>query len=210
MKTVSRVRSIPERFSKQTLVRLPCAQMGGPCFLLLEVAPAADAAATLNASRADEQQKVERTDVKWDLNSIPRKVRRRLTAPRCTDNFAVDPFAVDGELWQSVEQCYQAYKFLDASVRKEIRTMVPHAGESDHSHGMRVWSAGGSSRSKLRSDWDAVKVEVMLRSCRAKYAAHAHLREQLLTTGDVQIIGAPSLGGCGRRRGSASGVCPTG
>lgn len=58
---------------------------------------------------------------------------------------------------------------------------------------MRVWSAGGRENSApLRSDWDAVKVEVMLRACRAKLAAHATLREELVNTGDVPIVGAPS------------------
>ena len=116
--------------------------------------------------------------------------KKKVTGPPATDNFAVAPFTLDGAQWHSVEQCYQAYKFLDPKAREIIRAMAPFAGESDSSHGMRVWRAG--AQGKLRSDWEAVKIEVMLRACRAKLAQHKDLREQLLATGDRLIVGAPS------------------
>ena len=37
-----------------------------------------------------------------------------------------------------------------------------------------------------------IKVEIMLRVCRSKLAAHETLREQLLGTGDAPIVGGPS------------------
>jgi hypothetical protein len=74
--------------------------------------------------------------------------------------------------------------------------MLPFAGETDHNHGMRVWREG--ARADLRSDWDAVKIEVMLRICRAKLLANEDLRRELLGTGDVQITGAPSTSWTGR------------
>ena len=167
--------------------------MGGPCFLLhdIEGAPPPEAKTSEQQDTVNEQ----RTGLSFKLPSatagIPR--RKRVTGPSATDNFQVAPFEFDGQLWQSVEQCYQAYKFNDEKARETIRSMVPYGGESDHSHGMRVWSAGGrGNNARLRSDWDAVKVEVMLRACRAKLAAHANLREELLATGDVPIVGAPS------------------
>lgn len=167
--------------------------MGGPCFLLYDV-PEADAPPPSEPPSA--QQVVQQTGVAWKLPSatvgFPGR-RRRVTGPSATDNFQVVPFEFAGAEWQSVEQCYQAKKFNDEKAQELIRTMLPHAGERDHSHGMRVWSAGGSLNGvKLRSDWDAVKVEIMLRVCRAKLAAHAHLRAELLATGDVTIVGAPS------------------
>ena len=138
--------------------------MGGPCFLLVDAEGAQ-----------------------------PGRTRRRIPAPDCTDNFQVAPFTFDGVLWQSVEQCFQAYKFNDIEAREHIRAMVKRPGENDRSHGMRVWSAGGrSNRATLRSDWDAVKVEIMLRANRAKLAAHQTLRDELLSTGDADIVGAPS------------------
>ena len=79
--------------------------------------------------------------------------KKKVTGPPATDNFAVAPFTLDGAQWHSVEQCYQAYKFLDPKARETIRAMAPFAGESDSSHGMRVWRAG--AQGKLRSDWEA-------------------------------------------------------
>lgn len=121
--------------------------------------------------------------------------RKRIIGPPCTDNFQVAAFQFDGDDWQSVEQCYQACKSLKtsnsgASFRQRIQRMLPFAGETDHNYGMRVWREGASG--DLRSDWDAVKVEVMLRVCRAKLLAHEGLRRELLTTGGAQITGAPS------------------
>ena len=156
--------------------------MGGPCFLLVgdDSAPATGA---VDAAR-----------LKFAFDSAGRPTgaggRRRVRGPPATDNFAVHPFTFDGTLWQSVEQCYQAHKFPDANMREAIRLMVPQPGETDHTHGLRVWQAG--ARGKLREDWDAVKIEIMLRACRSKLAAHEDLREQLLSTGDVPIIGGPS------------------
>ena len=121
--------------------------------------------------------------------------RKRIIGPPCTDNFQVVSFPFDGDEWQSVEQCYQACKFLKttptgASGRQRIQRMLPFAGETDHSHGMRVWREGASA--DLRSDWEAVKVEVMLRACRAKLLANEHVRLELLETGQATITGAPS------------------
>ena len=156
--------------------------MGGPCLLLVEDTDAS----------AEPRQPSRQGKVGFDIASLPRKTRRRIRGPPVTDNFQLAPFELDGAIWQSVEQCYQAYKFLDAAHREKIRLVVPSPGESDSSHGLRVWRAGNSGGPPLRSDWDAVKIEVMLRACRAKLSAHAHLRDQLLATGDVPIVGAPS------------------
>jgi ribA/ribD-fused uncharacterized protein len=170
--------------------------MGGPCFLLHEIEGAPPPEASIEQKQVVIKQ---RKGLSWKLPSatagVPR--RKRVIGPSATDNFHVAPFQFAGQLWQSVEQCYQAFKFNDEKAREFIRAMMRNKGESDHAHGMRVWSAGGRgghNGASLRSDWDAVKVEVMLRVCRAKLAAHVHLREELLGTGDVPIVGAPSTG----------------
>ena len=151
--------------------------MGGPCFLLVED----------GSTPPTEHFK---SGVKWAPANPP---RRRISGPACTDNFQVAPFMFDGAEWQSVEQCYQAYKFNNIQAREHIRAMVKLSSETDHGHGMRVWAAGGSRNGgTLRSDWDAVKIEVMLRACRAKLVAHPVLCSELLDTGEVQIVGAPS------------------
>ena len=158
--------------------------MGGPCYLV-EEPRAADAAAHANSPAGGGRGALAPA-------IAPRK---RMIGPPCTDNFQVAPFPFDGDEWQSVEQCYQACKVLKtttfgASFRQRMQQMRPFAGETDHNHGMRVWREGASAG--LRSDWDAVKVEVMLRVCRAKLLANEAVRRELLSTGDAQIRGAPS------------------
>ena len=116
--------------------------MGGPCFLLVED----------GSTPPTEHFK---SGVKWAPANPP---RRRISGPACTDNFQVAPFMFDGAEWQSVEQCYQAYKFNNIQAREHIRAMVKLSSETDHGHGMRVWAAGGSRNGgTLRSDWDAVR-----------------------------------------------------
>ncbi|CAJ1435417.1 unnamed protein product, partial [Effrenium voratum] len=112
-------------------------------------------------------------------------------APKCTDNFQVKPFMFDGREWESVEQCYQAMKFPDVAIQEKVRAIKKTATEKDSSHGMRVWSEGQRHKA-FRKDWDAVKVEVMYRANLAKYLQHADLREELLSTGEVEMVGAPS------------------
>ena len=142
--------------------------MGGPCFLLTESdAPKPEA-----------------------VKHLP--TFKRHSAPPCTDNFQVAPFHYNGMSWHSVEQCYQAHKYFptDNAQFETIHAMAPFAGETDHSHGMRAWKAGAVGN--LRKDWEAVKLELMLQACRAKLAAHATLRDELLSTGDLKIVGGPS------------------
>ena len=115
-------------------------------------------------------------------------------APACTDNFQISIFEYplgSGELWHSVEQCYQGQKFPTGPGRVALRNATPLPGESDHSHGYRVWDLGQKFR-KIRADWDSKKVEVMYLINVAKYASHEDLRAELLSTNDTPMVGAPS------------------
>eukprot|EP00928_Gymnodinium_smaydae_P084438 TRINITY_DN67710_c0_g1_i1.p1 TRINITY_DN67710_c0_g1~~TRINITY_DN67710_c0_g1_i1.p1 ORF type:complete len:215 (-),score=30.10 TRINITY_DN67710_c0_g1_i1:39-620(-) len=114
-------------------------------------------------------------------------------APPCTDNFQVRPFMLDGVEWQSAEQCFQALKFVRSADRERIRQLKPSEGESDSSHGMRVWSEG-QRRSEIRPDWDAAKVDIMYLANLAKFRQHPELAAQLLSTGAQKLQGAPSTG----------------
>ena len=115
----------------------------------------------------------------------------RRAGPAATDNFQVRPFEYGGHTYHSCEHAYQAMKFTASS--EDFRRMVdivPRVGESDSAHGMRCWNEGqrGSKRA-YREDWDCAKVRIMLDVNRAKYAAHADLRADLVATGDVEITG---------------------
>eukprot|EP00621_Florenciella_sp_RCC1693_P011739 CAMPEP_0182531658 /NCGR_PEP_ID=MMETSP1323-20130603/9523_1 /TAXON_ID=236787 /ORGANISM="Florenciella parvula, Strain RCC1693" /LENGTH=468 /DNA_ID=CAMNT_0024741253 /DNA_START=144 /DNA_END=1546 /DNA_ORIENTATION=+ len=118
----------------------------------------------------------------------------RRAGPAATDNFQVRPFEYGGHTYHSCEHAYQAMKFTASS--EDFRRMVdivPRVGESDSAHGMRCWNEGqrGSKRA-YREDWDCAKVRIMLDVNRAKYAAHADLRADLVATGDVEITGGQS------------------
>jgi len=103
-------------------------------------------------------------------------------APACTDNFQIKPFTLDGEKWSSVEQCFQALKFLEAPKRKSMQDSLPEEGEGDRPYGLRMFQMG-RERLPIRADWDVVRAEVMYRVTRAKFASNKDCQEELLATG---------------------------
>jgi predicted NAD-dependent protein-ADP-ribosyltransferase YbiA (DUF1768 family) len=115
-----------------------------------------------------------------------------MRGPPCTDNFQIRPFEYRGRIYHSCEQAYQAMKYKEgSSTREKVSKISPRDGESSHDHGMRCWSAGNAGTEKC-SNWDEIKVDTMLEVNRAKYAQHPDLCEDLLATGDVEIVGGPS------------------
>jgi len=122
------------------------------------------------------------------------KRRARVTGPACTDNFQVRAFEFGGDRFFSCEHAFQALKYPAGSIeRQKIADIEPFAAESDHSHGMRCWLVGNQlADEKMRSDWNSVKLGVMLDVNRAKYAQHEDLRTELLVTGSATIVGCPS------------------
>jgi hypothetical protein len=115
--------------------------------------------------------------------------------PRSTDNFDVAPFFFEGETWYSVEQCYQACKYMKEG-RRVVQEMVPYPQESSGSYGLRVWKAGQPGVLGDNIDWNAHffpnKIEYMYRINAAKYACHPELQEQLLATKGTYIAGGRS------------------
>lgn len=94
-------------------------------------------------------------------------------------NFSPHPFELDGLRWLTSEHFFQAQKFEDQEYREKIRATASP---------MIAARLGRSRQVKLRNDWEDVKDEVMLRAVRAKFSAHAALRDELLATGDEEII----------------------
>jgi hypothetical protein len=76
-------------------------------------------------------------------------------SPGTTGGCATDAHGGDEELleWDSVEQCYQAFKFLDLRLFSVVLAAKRKPDETDSSHGMRVWSAG-QHRGRIRPDWE--------------------------------------------------------
>jgi ribA/ribD-fused uncharacterized protein len=94
-------------------------------------------------------------------------------------NFAPFPIDLDGKRWLTTEHFYQAQKFTDAKLQKQIRAMPNPSAAKD---------LADKHKAEQRPDWDVVKDEVMLRAIRRKFELHAELRELLLATGDEEII----------------------
>jgi ribA/ribD-fused uncharacterized protein len=93
-------------------------------------------------------------------------------------NFAPFLIDLDGRRWLTSEHYFQAQKFAGLPQEKKVWA-APTAREAAHL---------GRTLPGLRSDWDAVKDEVMLKALRAKFTQHPDLRRQLLGTGDRVLV----------------------
>lgn len=90
-------------------------------------------------------------------------------------NFYPSPFVYDGIEYPTVEHFFQAAKTTDLSKRKEIAA-APTPGQAKRM-GRQV---------KLRPDWEEVKIDVMMKGLRHKFAI-PKFREMLLATGDEEL-----------------------
>jgi len=94
-------------------------------------------------------------------------------------NFAPYPIVLGGKTWPTSEHYFQAQKFAGTAYEELIRLQPSPALAA------RI---GRETKVQLRSDWDAVKDQVMREAVRAKFCQHADLREKLLATGDASIV----------------------
>lgn len=92
-------------------------------------------------------------------------------------NFAHRPIVIKGKTWVTIEHIFQAAKTLDEDMREQIR-LAPTPGKAKQM-GRTV---------HLRSDWEQVKQEVMLKSVRLKFRQYPGLKEHLLSTKDAVLI----------------------
>lgn len=91
-------------------------------------------------------------------------------------NFYPVEVALDGVTYPSVEHAFQAAKTLDAAVREKIR----EAATASAARRMR--------RSvKLRSDWEQIRVKIMLQLVWQKFQ-HPELRARLLATTNEELV----------------------
>lgn len=91
-------------------------------------------------------------------------------------NFHPSTIYIDGKSYPTVEHAYQSYKTLDESSRELIRK-ASSPGEAK--------KLGRALQ--LRSDWDAVRVDLMRDFVRKKFES-PFLRHQLLETGDAELV----------------------
>ena len=96
-------------------------------------------------------------------------------------NWSAHPFELDGQRWPTVEHYFQAMKFPDdAALQARIRAAATPARAKEV-----AWSTEA-----VRVDWKGARDEVMGRALRAKFTQHPALRQQLLATGDAELVEA--------------------
>lgn len=90
-------------------------------------------------------------------------------------NFFPSPVEMDGALYITVENAFQAAKTLDAEARRALESCGPDEAKM---RGMAL---------PLRADWEAVKVSVMEALLREKFAIPA-LGRRLAATAPAELV----------------------
>ena len=118
-----------------------------------------------------------------------------------TDNFQPIKFKLNGIEFFSAENYFQCMKTTSKEEFEKIRNsgcgmdvnlFLIFFFSNYIFFIFKVWSAG--SRVNLRSDWEAVKVNVMYEGNKAKFDQHKDLAEKLMNTkGDVIFGGSTSF-----------------
>lgn len=96
---------------------------------------------------------------------------------RFLSNFYLSNALMGGLSFPSVEHAYQAAKTFDRDMRFLI-AQAPSPGQAKRM-GQKVI---------LRSDWEGVKLGIMLKLVKQKFITDNVLREQLLATGESELI----------------------
>jgi N-glycosidase YbiA len=94
--------------------------------------------------------------------------------------------------WTTTEHYFQAQKFVGTPYLEQIRSV------STPNNAAKI---GRRRDLPLRSDWEQVKDEIMLKAVLCKFQIHLDIRDILLGTGDEPIVeNAPSdyYWGCGK------------
>jgi ribA/ribD-fused uncharacterized protein len=95
---------------------------------------------------------------------------------RWLSNFHVSPIWYEGITYASTEHAYQAAKTLDVEKRKEVLRLT--CAEA------KRWGR----QVLLRSDWEDIKLQVMMDVCWYKFTVHGDLMKLLLETGDAELV----------------------
>ena len=96
---------------------------------------------------------------------------------RWLSNFWEVPVVYEGVNWPTAEHAYQAAKFEDHIIRNKIL---------DNPNPRSAKKYGKSQG--MRTDWDNIKLRIMHDIVAAKFNQHHMLAEQLLATGNKQLI----------------------
>jgi ribA/ribD-fused uncharacterized protein len=106
-------------------------------------------------------------------------------------NFSQHGFTLKEKYWPTVEHYFQAQKFTDSLQAEKIRLA---------SSPKQAKQLGQTRAVPLRADWEQVKDDIMREAVIAKFSSHETLKNQLLATGNEQLVeNAPKdyYWGCG-------------
>ena len=84
----------------------------------------------------------------------------------CFSNFALYPIELKGKLWPTSEHYLQAQKFEGTPYEEEIRL---------ERSPMKAARMGRDQKRPLRTDWEAVKDDLMREAVCAKFQQHAYV-----------------------------------
>ena len=91
------------------------------------------------------------------------------------------PIEIDGQLWCTSEHYFQAQQFVSTApeLAEAIRTTRAPS---------KVWRMAERNRERRRNDWDSVKDDVMRKAVWEKFRQNPSLADQLLGTGDANLV----------------------
>lgn len=92
-------------------------------------------------------------------------------------NFYLSPVMVDGHMFLTVEHAFQAYK---------AKTQLDFDSVRSQSTPGKAKRVGRSI--ELRSDWEEIKDDIMLKAVRDKFTHNGALAVLLLRTNDVELV----------------------
>ena len=93
-------------------------------------------------------------------------------------NFHSSPFTLKDKQWPTVEHYFQAQKFHDPILQETIRTAATAASAK---------KLGRTRSPHFRTDWEAVKEEIMLEGLQAKFTQNPQLGDLLKSTGTITL-----------------------
>lgn len=97
----------------------------------------------------------------------------------CFSNFSKHGFELSSKFWSTSEHYFQAQKFAGSNFEEEVRLAKTP---------MEAAKMGRDRSKPLRTDWEEVKDEIMMKAVLKKFETHNDIKDILIATGDEEII----------------------
>lgn len=97
------------------------------------------------------------------------------------DNFSSFKLKYEGHVYQTVEEAYQALKFIETD--KEVYNQIINSYSA-----VEAKNIADLNKDKVRKDWDNIKVDIMEKLLRCKLEQNPTVREKLLKTKDYILV----------------------